>query len=91
MSLVIITSARTSSHGGVCGGAGSAGASTATRAATLIDRLSCGSSSPIQVTWLPKKSKPSRRSTGTGRISSAAACTRWRGRLIGIRCSTWCA
>ena len=50
MSLVIITSARTSSQGGVCGGAGSAGASTATRATTLIDRLSCASSSPIQVT-----------------------------------------
>ena len=88
MSLVIITAARTASHGGVSCGAGSTGASTATRAATLIDRLSCGSSSPIQVTWLPKKSKPSRRSTGTGKISSAAAWTRCRVRLIGIRCST---
>ena len=87
MSLDIITSARTSSHGGVCG-AGSASGSTATRAATLIERWSWASSSPIQVTWLPKKSKPSRRSTGTGEISSAAACTRWPGRLIGIRCST---
>ena len=62
--------------------------STVTRAISLTTSLSCGWSSPIQVSWLPKKSWPSRRSTGAGSISSAAACTRWRVRSIGVSRST---
>jgi hypothetical protein len=46
------------------------------RAMTFTTSVSCGWSSTTSVVRLPKKSRPSVRSSGAGVTSSEAACTR---------------